>query len=102
VPTWVRDALPKLPATMDESDRRAHEVDRAVVDMTEAWLLRDRVGQTFSATVIDADDHAGTVVLDDPPVRARCDGSALPVGERIDVRLAQADVDARTIRFERG
>jgi hypothetical protein len=40
------------------------------------------------------------VVLDDPPVRARCDGSALPVGERIDVRLAEADVAARLVRFE--
>ncbi|MDT4907319.1 MAG: hypothetical protein QOI69_560 [Pseudonocardiales bacterium] len=101
VPAWVRDALPTLPATMDDADRRAHEVDRAVVDMTEAWLLRDRVGQVFTASVIDADERAGTVVLDEPPVRARCDGSALPVGERIDVRLAEADVATRTVRFER-
>jgi RNase II-type exonuclease C-terminal S1 domain len=42
--------------------------------------------------------RAGTVVLDEPPVRARCDGSSLPVGERIDVRLAEADVAARTVR----
>jgi hypothetical protein len=69
--------------------------------MTEAWLLRDRVGQVFTASVIDADERAGTVVLDEPPVRARCDGSALPVGERIDVRLAEADVATRTVRFER-
>jgi exoribonuclease R len=89
-----------LPAAMDEADRRAHEVDRAVVDLTEAWLLRDRVGQVFNATVIDADVGAGTVVLDEPPVRARCDGSALPGGERIDVRLAVADVAARSVRFE--
>jgi exoribonuclease R len=101
VPTWVRDALPTLPTTMEDADRRAHEVDRAVVDMTEAWLLRDRVGQMFSASVIDADERAGTVVLDEPPVRARCAGSALPVGERINVRLAEADVATRTVRFER-
>ena len=47
VPDWVRERLPTLPATMGEADRLAHEVDRAVVDMTEAWLLRDRVGQRF-------------------------------------------------------
>jgi exoribonuclease R len=101
VPGWVRDALPTLPATMDKADRLAHEVDRAVVDMTEAWLLRDRVGQLFTATVIDADERAGTVVLDEPAVRARCHGGALPVGEHVDVRLVEADVAARTVRFER-
>jgi exoribonuclease R len=100
VPVWVREALPTLPTTMDEADRRAHDVDRAVVDMTEAWLLRERVGQVFAATVIDAADRAGTVVLDEPPVRGRCDGSGLPVGQRIDVRLAEADVATRTVRFE--
>ena len=100
-PSWVRDRLPELPATMAESDRRGHTCDRAVVDMTQAWLLRDRVGQRFSATVIDAEDHAGTIVLDEPPVRARCDGTALPVGERIDVTLTTADVDTRTVRFAR-
>ncbi|MEP7179782.1 MAG: RNB domain-containing ribonuclease [Pseudonocardiales bacterium] len=101
VPDWVHDALPALPVTMGDADRRAHEVDRAVVDMTEAWLLRERVGEVFSASVIDADERAGTVVLDEPAVRARCTGHALPVGERMDVRLVAADVATRTIRFER-
>ncbi|MEP7021350.1 MAG: RNB domain-containing ribonuclease [Pseudonocardiales bacterium] len=102
VPDWVRERVPTLPASMEEADRRAHEVDRAVIDMTEAWLLRDRVGQTFGAMVIDADERAGTVVLDEPPVRARCDGAALPVGDRINVRLVTADVATRSVRFERG
>jgi exoribonuclease R len=99
VPDWVRAALPDVPAQMSEADRRAHEVDRAVIDATEAWLLRDRVGSTFPATVIDADEHAGTVVVDEPAIRARCDGEHLPVGERITVRLVTADVEKRQVRF---
>ncbi len=87
---------------MAQADQRAHTVDRAVVDATEAWLLQDRVGATFEARVIDADDRAGTVMLDDPPVRARCHGVNLPVGERIQVRLVEADVATRTVRFESG
>jgi D-serine deaminase-like pyridoxal phosphate-dependent protein len=71
-----------------------------VVDATEAWLLRDRLGDTFSAVVIDANEHSGTVVLDAPSVRARCDGSGLPVGERVTVRLSVADVVNRQVRFE--
>jgi exoribonuclease R len=101
VPQWVRDALPALPAQMQAADQRAHLVDRAVVDATEAWLLRERVGQVFSAVVIDADEHAGTIVVDEPAVRARCDGAHLPVGEHIRARLVEADVDARRVRFER-
>jgi exoribonuclease R len=101
VPGWVRAALPALPDEMQRADHLAHEVDRAVVDATEAWLLRERVGEVFDAVVVDADEHAGTVLLDDPPVRARCAGSGLPVGERIRVRLVSADVATRSVRFER-
>jgi exoribonuclease R len=101
VPDWVRTALPTLPAEMQRADHVAHLVDRAVVDATEAWLLHDRLGSIFAAVVIDADEHAGTVVLDDPAVRGRCVGAGLPVGERIQVRLVTADVTSRTVRFER-
>ncbi|HVU93109.1 MAG TPA: hypothetical protein VHC23_12790, partial [Jatrophihabitans sp.] len=99
VPQRVTSALPELPAEMHRADALAHTVDRAVVDATEAWLLRDRVGETFPAVVIDADEHSGTVVLDDPAVRARCDGAGLPVGARVEVRLTTADVAARQVRF---
>ncbi|HKC27585.1 MAG TPA: RNB domain-containing ribonuclease, partial [Jatrophihabitans sp.] len=101
VPSWARTALPALPGEMQSADHLAHEVDRAVVDATEAWLLHGRVGATFDAVVIDANEHAGTVVLDKPPVRARCAGSGLPIGERIVVRLVAADVASREVRFER-
>jgi exoribonuclease R len=100
VPAWVVQALPALPDEMHRSDALAHTVDRAVVDATEAWLLQARVGETFEAVVIDADEHAGTVVVFDPAVRARCDGSALPVGERIPVRLAVADPATHQVRFQ--
>ncbi len=101
VPQWARAALPELPPVMQQADHRAHDVDRAVVDATEAWLLRDRVGEMFPAVVIDADDHAGTVVLDTPAVRGRCTGPGLIAGQRIDVRLVTADVTQRLVRFER-
>jgi len=100
VPSWTRQALPELPALMATSDHLAHAADRAVVDATEAWLLADRVGQTFDALVIDAEESAGTIMLDDPAVRARCAGKQLPVGERITARLMEADVATRSVRFQ--
>ncbi|MCU1657238.1 MAG: Ribonuclease [Pseudonocardiales bacterium] len=99
VPQWVRDQLPRLPAVMQQADQRAHLIDRAVIDMTEAWLLGGRVGETFAATVIDANEHAGTVVLDEPAVRARCTGKDLPIGAHVQVRLVEADVAKRDVRF---
>ena len=101
VPQWVRDRMPTLPATMAAADHRAHAVDRAVVDMTEAWLLQDRLGDVFDAVVLDADDHAATIALADPAVRARCTGHGLQPGAAIRARLISADVATRTVRFER-
>ena len=100
VPDWVRQYLEQLPGAMAGADKLAHLVDRAVVDMTEAWLLQDRIGQTFPATVIDADEKAATIVVDQPAVRARCDGANLPVGQRITARLVSADVATRSVRFQ--
>jgi exoribonuclease R len=95
----LRAALPELPPLMAASDRRTREVERAVLDATEAWLLRDRVGRTFSAVVVDAEDGKGTVVLDGLAVRGRCTGEGLTPGTRVRVRLAEADVAGRTVRF---
>jgi exoribonuclease R len=100
VPQWVRAALPTLPDEMQRADKLAHEVDRAAIDATEAWLLRDRIGDTFAAVVIDSDAHAATVVLDDPPVRARCAGVGLAAGQRVNARLVEADVASRVVRFQ--
>ncbi|MBV9594740.1 MAG: RNB domain-containing ribonuclease [Actinobacteria bacterium] len=99
VPDWVRSRMPELPRTMSSADQRAHVVDRAVVDMTEAWLLRDRIGQQFAAIVLDADERAATVAIEDPAIRARCEGESLVAGTAIHVRLITADVDTRTVRF---
>jgi exoribonuclease R len=95
----LRAALPELPPLMAASDRRTREVERAVLDATEAWLLRDRVGRTFSAVVVDAEDGRGTVVLDGMAVRGRCTGQGLTPGTRVRVRLEEADVAGRTVRF---
>ena len=95
----LRAALPDLPALMAASDRRTHEVERAVVDATEGWLLRDRVGETFAAVVVDAEDGRGTVVLDGLAIRGRCTGEGLRPGTRVRVRLEQADVTGRTVHF---
>ncbi|MFG1703208.1 RNB domain-containing ribonuclease [Nonomuraea sp. M3C6] len=100
VPSDVRAALAGLPDIMAATGRRAGAADRACVDLVEAFLLRDRIGQPFEAVVIDVDERrgGGQVQLADPAVIARCDGE-LPLGEQVTVRLAQADPATREVRF---
>jgi exoribonuclease R len=83
---------------MAEADRRAHELERQCVALMEAAVLHGREGEEFAAVVVEASDAGGTVQLADPAVRAPCDG-ALPVGEQVRVRLLEADVESRSVRF---
>ncbi|MEV8093398.1 RNB domain-containing ribonuclease [Kitasatospora sp. NPDC085879] len=104
VPGWVREELLGVPEVMERGDRRAHEVERACVDLIEAEVLRGREGEDFDAVVIDVDERRpahGTVQLAEPAVVAKCDGDGvgLPLGERIRVRLTSADPATRTVRF---
>ncbi|MDI3405940.1 RNB domain-containing ribonuclease [Streptomyces cavernicola] len=102
-PQWVLDALPELPKEMADGTRRANTVERESIDIVEAALLRDRIGETFEATVIDVKEQepaVGTVHLEDPAVVARIEGTAeLPLGERLRVRLTQADPGSAKVRF---
>jgi exoribonuclease R len=100
VPGWVRDGLADLPKAMERGLRRAADVDRACIDLVEAIVLRDRVGDLFDAVVVDVSPTkpAATVQLLDPAVQAQCDG-ALPLGEPVKVRLTEADPATRHVRF---
>lgn len=99
VPGWARAALAALPGEMADGDRRANELERECVALMEAVVLRDAVGEVFDGVVVDVRNGGGTVQLGAPAVRAPFTG-ALPLGEPVRVRLAEADVTRRTVRFE--
>lgn len=101
VPDWVRQALPLIPGIMSESDHLAAKVDRTCADQVEAWMLEHKVGQSFDAFVLRADDDGkgGEVVLDDPPVIAKCAGTDLPEGKQVQVTLRSVDVARRSVEF---
>jgi exoribonuclease R len=101
VPDWVGTALPALPAEMAAADKRAHEIDRAIVDLAEAVLLGPRIGEVFPAVVVESGPRGGVVQLTDPAVRAKCEGAGLPLGRQIDARLVVADARTRTVTFRR-
>jgi len=101
VPGWAREALPALPETMARSSQRASQYEAGVLSAVEAAVLEPSVGQEFDAVVVevDRDGKGGTVQLAEPAVTAHAKGG-LPLGERVRVRLAMADVALRQVRFE--
>ncbi len=99
-PAWATDALPGLPDLLAASSRRAGEVRRGVLDLAEALVLEGRVGEAFTAAVVDVDGRGGADVrLLDPPVRARCEGIELVAGSTARVVLTVADPAERRVRF---
>ncbi len=103
VPDWVISAMHELPDTMTSSARRARRYENAVVDLCEAELLHDRVGETFTAVVVDLDEkdrHKGDIIIRDPAIEATVTGaSELPLGEEVTVELVQADPRSRSVEF---
>ncbi|MEV5001683.1 RNB domain-containing ribonuclease [Nocardioides sp. LML1-1-1.1] len=104
VPDWVKAALPGLPKELQESGRRAGSYERAVLDLLEAAILADRVGQDFAGVVTSVREDApgeGVVMLAEVGVEAPVrSAKPLPLGEDVTARLVSADVTARKVAFE--
>jgi len=109
VPDWARSELPKLPSVMEGSNRRGSSVDRECVDLVETVLLKDHVGEQFTAVVIDLNeridwDHNGsrTSASSSSPNRpsAPLRRPRPALGQEIEVRLTESDVATRRILFE--
>ncbi len=113
VPQWVRDALPELAHIMSSTSAAAGQVNAAAIDTVEAAVLRHRIGDVFSATVLSSSSASassasasssspaagyGTIQLDDPAITARCDG-AMIAGAVISARLVTADIATGSVRF---
>ncbi len=103
VPQWVLAALPELPSTMQRSSQRARSYERAVIDLVEAGLLTDRVGEEFDAVIIAVDAKSperGTAMVRSLGVEAPVESTnELPLGHDVTVRLEVADVHQRQVRF---
>jgi VacB/RNase II family 3'-5' exoribonuclease len=101
VPEWVRTALAQVPVWMSSSDSLAAKVERACLDQVEAWVLAEHIGGEFEAVVLRADGTKAEILVEDPPVIAKCAGENLRDGGRIMVRLTAVDVEKRRVSFER-
>jgi len=100
-PPGLRDALGALPEIMHDGARRAAGVERAVVDLAEALVLRGHEGETMRGVVVDLDDERATVLVRRPAVVASLAASGAGLGDEVTVRLVAVDPGARRIELAR-
>lgn len=100
VPTWVADALGEMPEVMRASHKEARELERRAVDLMEAVLLEDRVGETFPAIVIESGAKSATVQVCEPAILATCASPNLPLGHVVNVVLKEASPAAAKVVFQ--
>jgi hypothetical protein len=88
---------------MQESTQRANRYGGMVLDLVEAGLLQNHVGESYKAVVVDVSDKEptrGTVTVTDPAVEAPVvSATELPLGTDVRVRLTTADVAQRRVEF---
>lgn len=104
IPDWVLECLAEVPALMRSSSQRAGQLNSAALDRVEAALLCDRVGEEFTATVIDVSSSSARVQFEDPPVSARVAAedaeSVFTAGQETRVRVARVDIASGEIELE--
>lgn len=100
IPEWVEAAFSDLPGVMNRAEQRAGQVDGAVVELAEAVVLEDRVGDRFAARVVDIGDRGAKAQLCTEPVITRLAAIGMEFGEQVELRLVEADPDRRITRFE--
>ena len=89
---------------MDEAERRESKFERRAIDIAEAWVLRERVGERFAATVLGARGGDVEVQIEDPPVRAIADLAGAPgakpqPGDGVQVKLDRVSVEEGRVFF---
>jgi len=101
VPDVVAQAFAKLPPVMARADALGGQIERAVVDLAEAVMLKGCEGRIFPAIVTDTDERGARMQLRDQPVVARVPAHSVQPGDTITVRLTATDPERRLIQFER-
>ena len=101
VPEHVEAAFVELPSAMDRGASRANRADRAAIDLAEAIVLQDRVGEVFEAVVTDEDDRGVRIQVCEPAVVARVVARRVDPGDDVTVKLVGVDAERRSVEFER-
>ena len=99
-----RETLARLPEVMDAAERRTGQLERRVVDVVEAWELREEVGATLPGVVLDVRPDWVEVQIAAPPVRTRVPraGSSreLTLGAEVGVKVVAVVVEEGRVELQ--
>ena len=74
----LKTALAEQATESSRLERRAMLIEREVVDLYRAMLMRDRVGEEFQATITGITEHGIFAAIESPSVDVFCRMAALP------------------------
>jgi exoribonuclease R len=102
-PAGELELLERLAKVMNDIESREKKLERAAVDIAEAWTLRGREGERFAATVLGVRDGRAEVQIESPPVRVEAERGPgvgfLELGRRVVVRLTGVAVEEGRLEF---
>jgi VacB/RNase II family 3'-5' exoribonuclease len=101
VPDAVQQAFAKLPKIMASADALGGQISRSTIDLAEAVMLNDRVGEIFAAVVTDVDERGVRVQLVGLPVVTRVVAHDVTPGEALRVELLSVSPERRSADFKR-
>jgi exoribonuclease R len=100
-PGWAVEALDGLPTLMGRAASRASAVERMVVSLAEAAVLRGHIGAEVDGIVVDRGRDRTTVQLVQPAVVAEiADHADVRLGEELRLRVVTADPRTREVVLE--
>lgn len=115
-----KEKLATQAAISSRLERRAMQVDREATDLYRAMLMKDRIGESFDATVTGVAEHGLYVTFEEPYVEARVpidtlgddwyeldslglrlvgrrSGHSFALGDRVTVRLEHVSIPEREL-----
>jgi exoribonuclease-2 len=97
------DELAELAAHCTKQEDAANKVERLVRKSAAAYMLADRVGETFDGVVTGASSKGTWVRIFNPPIEGKVvrGSEGLDIGDRTRVKLLGVDVDKGHIDFGR-
>ena len=98
---WVLHGMTGIPDIMARGAGRASRYAVECLDLVEAAVLMDRVGEVFEGVVVDYDvaTSVGRVQLTSPAVHARIEGEGVVEGTAVRAQLLEASIRDRLVLF---
>ncbi len=100
VPDAVTEAFQRLPEIMARAGALGGQMDRAVIDLAEAMMLKDKIGQSFAAIATDVDERGVRMQLRDLPIVTRVTAQNIAPGDTFSAELTAVDLERRAVVFK--